>query len=83
MEEPETQAAQAETAVPEVVTETAVPEPAPVCSVLEWRRLKSTPGWLFAGAAAGNRWSTAAEVEPTFTTEADYDAAIERAAGRQ
>ncbi len=55
----------------------------PKRSVLEWQRLKATPAWLFAGAAAGNRWSTAPEVEPTSTTEADYDAAIVRAGGRQ
>lgn len=64
------------------------PEPpstelAPTRSVLAWRDAKATPAWAFAGAAAGNRWETSAQVQPTEITESDYDAALERAVGRQ
>ena len=58
------------------------PEP-PRLSVLHWREVKQTPAWLFNGAAAGQRWETSAQVTPTDITEAEYDAVITRAAGRQ
>jgi hypothetical protein len=51
---------------------------------IEWMHgSKGTPDWLFAGAAAGNRWTTDSNVEPTAITETAYDEAIKRAAGRQ
>lgn len=66
------------------MTEDEPTNPAPTeRSVLDWRALKNTPAWLFNGAAAGNRWEVSAQAEATAITEAEYDAALTRAAGRQ
>ena len=40
-----------------------------------WGKEKSTPDWLLAGTAAGNRWAIGREV-----TEAEFDAAVHKAA---
>jgi hypothetical protein len=44
--------------------------------VAEWADRKQTPLHLFAGACAGERWPEGREL-----TEAEFDAAIARAAG--
>ena len=55
----------------------------PVRSVWHWLATKRTPAWAFNGAAAGRRWATSPQVSPTEITEAEYDAAIVAASGRQ
>ena len=63
--------------LPEVLP-APVPEPATASSgrkpVEEHAKAKNTPAWLFAGAKAGEGWALGREL-----TEAEYDAAIERA----
>lgn len=57
------------------MNETGVRPEEPRKRVEEWAQAKSTIDWQFAAAQAGHRWAIGTEL-----TEAEYDAAIQRAA---